>query len=38
VDLINTRLDRYERIRKFAVIWNDFLKSFAALQHYKRSR
>ena len=38
VDLINTQLDRYERIRKFAVISNDFpeeLCSITTLQKIK---
>jgi long-subunit acyl-CoA synthetase (AMP-forming) len=38
IDLINSQLDRYEKIRKFAVISNDFPSSCAALRHYKRSR
>jgi long-chain acyl-CoA synthetase len=41
VDLINTQLDRYERIRKFAVISNDFpeeLRSITTLQKIKIDR
>lgn len=41
VELINTQLDRYERIRKFAVISNDFpeeLRSITTLQKTKIDR
>ena len=41
VEMINTQLDRYERIRKFAVISDDFpkeLRSVTALQKTKIDR
>ena len=41
VDLINIQLDRYERIRKFAVISNDFpeeLRSITTLHKIKIDR
>lgn len=41
LDLINTQLDRYERIRKFAIISNDFpkeLRSITTLQKIKIDR
>jgi long-chain acyl-CoA synthetase len=41
IELINTQLDRYEKIRKVAVIWNDFpkeLRSTTTLQKIKIDR
>jgi long-chain acyl-CoA synthetase len=41
IELINTQLDRYEKIRKVAVIWNDFpkeLRSTTKLQKIKIDR
>jgi long-subunit acyl-CoA synthetase (AMP-forming) len=41
IDLINSQLDRYEKIRKVAVIANDFpeqLRSITALQRIKIDR
>ena len=41
VDLISTQLDRYEKIRKIAVLSNDFpekLRSITALQKVKIDR
>jgi hypothetical protein len=38
VALINTQLDRYEKIRKIAVISNDFAEQLRSLTALQRSR